>query len=187
MYCNSPIKRILFYYRHVYILVFFYVLVCSLSLRCMLNKSSALLVKASHDTFVTVIIVCRTSRQPNKSSRFLIHASLARYPDGGWQIAPPCSSCSARLSWEACSSAPRPSTRQAVCCASAPGAWPPSCYWCCSSSPCSGPWPWVSATVCVSRAYCGRRLGENLTTTRRGRKATRSTTGSGLTWTEVMS
>jgi len=34
---NSAIKRILFYYLHVYILVFIDVFVCSLSLRCMLK------------------------------------------------------------------------------------------------------------------------------------------------------
>jgi len=37
----STIKRMLFYYRHVCILVFYHVLMCSLLLRCML-KSSAL-------------------------------------------------------------------------------------------------------------------------------------------------
>jgi len=45
--CISAIKRasILFYYRHVCILVFFHVLLCSVLLRCML-KSGALRVVA---------------------------------------------------------------------------------------------------------------------------------------------
>jgi len=34
--CVSAIKRILCYYLHVYILVFFNVFVCTLLLRCML-------------------------------------------------------------------------------------------------------------------------------------------------------
>jgi len=38
--CFSAIKLILFNYRHVYILVLFYVLWCSLSLRCMLKSSA---------------------------------------------------------------------------------------------------------------------------------------------------
>jgi len=36
--CISAIKRIIYYYRHVYIFVFFHVFVRSLSLRCMLKS-----------------------------------------------------------------------------------------------------------------------------------------------------
>jgi len=36
----SAIKRILIYYRHACILVFFHVFVCSLLMRCMLKSSS---------------------------------------------------------------------------------------------------------------------------------------------------
>ena len=38
--CISATKRIRFYYRHVCILVFIHVFVCSLSLRCMLKYSA---------------------------------------------------------------------------------------------------------------------------------------------------
>jgi len=41
--CISAIKRLLFYYRHVCILLFFRVFVCSFLLKCIL-KSTALLV-----------------------------------------------------------------------------------------------------------------------------------------------
>jgi len=55
--CINAIKRILFYYRYVCILVFFHVFVCSLLLRCVL-KSRALLVgeKTLHNTLPFIIV-----------------------------------------------------------------------------------------------------------------------------------
>jgi len=66
----SAIKRILFYYRHVYILVFFHVFMCSLLLRCMLKKSSALRVgvKTLHQWFPTFLISRPHSKLLHKRS-----------------------------------------------------------------------------------------------------------------------
>jgi len=51
--CASAIKRMLFYYGHISIFVFFYVFVCSLLLTCML-KSTALRVgmKTLYNTII---------------------------------------------------------------------------------------------------------------------------------------